>query len=96
MPFVRVRAARQAGIGPITFWRLQAALASLGTNRFTARDFALAYGVETRPARRLLTGLASVGLAQTSGAQLAPRTGRPQVIYELGVRALLASGSEPG
>ena len=92
----RLEAARQAGIGPITFSRLQAALASLGTNRFTARDFALAYGVETRSARRLLAGLVSAGLAETSGAQPAPRAGRPQVIYELDVRALLASGSESG
>jgi hypothetical protein len=92
----RLEAARQAGIGPITFSRLQAALASLGTNRFTAKDFALAYGVETRSARRLLAGLVSAGLAQTSGALSAPRAGRPQVIYELDVRALLASGAEAG
>jgi hypothetical protein len=90
----RLEAARQAGIGPITFSRLQAALASLGTHRFTAKEFALAYGVETRSARRLLTGLISAGLAQTSGAQPAPRAGRPQVIYELDVRALLASEVE--
>jgi hypothetical protein len=92
----RLAAARQAGIGSITFSRLQAALASLGTNQFTAKDFALAYGVETRSARRLLAGLVSAGLAQTSGAQSAPRAGRPQVIYELDVRALLASGVETG
>lgn len=90
----RLEAARQAGIGPITFSRLQAALASLGTNRFTAKEFALAYGVETRSARRLLSGLISAGLAQMNGAQPAPRAGRPQVVYELDVRALLASGAE--
>jgi hypothetical protein len=92
----RLAAARQAGIGPITFSRLQAALASLGTNRFTAREFALAYGVEPRSARRLLTGLISAGLARASGAQLGPRAGRPQVVYELDVRALLASGADAG
>lgn len=92
----RLEAARQAGIGPITFSRLQAAMASLGTNRFTAREFAVAYGVETRSARRLLGGLVSAGLAQASGAQSSPRAGRPQVIYELDVRALLASGTEAG
>jgi hypothetical protein len=90
----RLEAARQVGIGPITFSRLQAALASLGTNRFTAKEFALAYGVETRSARRLLSGLVDAGLARTSGAQPAPRAGRPQVIYELDVRALLASEAE--
>jgi predicted ArsR family transcriptional regulator len=54
----------------------------------------LAYGVETRSARRLLSGLVDAGLARTSGAQPAPRAGRPQVIYELDVRALLASEAE--
>lgn len=92
----RLEAARDVGIGPLTFSRLQAALAAMGTNRFTAREFALAYGVETRSARRLLSGLVSAGLAQASGAQSAPRAGRPQVIYELDVRALLASGVEAG
>lgn len=90
----RLEAARQAGIGPTTFSRLQAALAKLGTNQFTARDFARAYGVEPRSARRLLAGLVDAGLAQTTGAQPGPRAGRPQVVYELDVQALLASGAD--
>ena len=92
----RLEAARQAGIGPTTFSRLQAVLAELGTNQFTARDFARAYGVEPRSARRLLAGLVDTGLAQTTGAQAGPRAGRPQVVYELDVHALLASKTDAG
>jgi hypothetical protein len=92
----RLEAARQAGIGPTTFSRLQAVLAELGTNQFTARDFARAYGVEPRSARRMLAGLVDTGLAQTTGAQAGPRAGRPQVVYELDVHALLASKTDAG
>lgn len=90
----RLDAAKQAGIGPTTFSRLQAALATLGTSRFTARDFARAYGVEPRSARRLLAGLVTAGLAQPRGAQPGPGAGRPQVVYELDVQALLASETD--
>jgi hypothetical protein len=84
-------AARQAGLGPITYARLRAALASLGSNRVTARDLATVYGVEPRSARRLLSALIKAGMATSAGVQSAPHTGRPQLIYDIDIQALLVS-----
>jgi hypothetical protein len=85
--------ARLGGIGPMTIFRLQAALASLGRDDLTARELAQAYGVEPRSARRLLASLHKAGIASPLGAYAAPRAGRPQVIYKIDLQLLFDVGS---
>ena len=88
-------AARRSGVGPMTLSRLRATLASVGSNELTAKELARAYGVEPRSARRLLNALSKAGLVKSLGSQSPPRAGRPQVIYQINLEALLSTNGPP-
>lgn len=81
--------ARSLGIGSLTLARLVAAMRQLDTESVTARDLALAYGVTSRSALRILGRLEKAGYASVLGLHVAPRAGRPQTVYRVDIDRLL-------
>jgi response regulator of citrate/malate metabolism len=77
------RVAREIGIGPLALTRLTRALRQVDPAAVTASDLALAYGIEARSARRLMTALRRAGIATSNGRQGGPRAGRPQTVYRI-------------
>ena len=87
------RVARELGIGPLALTRLTRALRQVDPSAVTAADLALAYGIEARSARRLMTALTRAGFATRSGRQGGPRAGRPQIVYRIDMDRLAGAGS---
>jgi len=81
--------ARSLGIGSLTLARLMAALRQLDAESVTARDLAIAYGVSSRSALRILRRLEKAGCASALGRQVAPRAGRPQTVFRVDVDRVL-------
>jgi hypothetical protein len=86
------RVARELGIGPLALTRLTRALRQVDPTGVTASDLALAYGIEARSARRLITALTRAGIATRSGRQGGPRAGRPQTVYRIDMDRLVGAG----
>jgi hypothetical protein len=89
------RVARELGIGPLALTRLTRALRQVDPSAVTASDLALAYGIEARSARRLITALTRAGFATRSGRQGGPRAGRPQTVYRIDMDRLAGAGTAP-
>jgi hypothetical protein len=89
------RIAREIGIGPLALTRLTRALRQIDPSAVTASDLALAYGIEARSARRLMTALTRAGIATSRGRQGGPRAGRPQTVYRIDMDRLAGATSDP-
>lgn len=88
--------AHRLGIGALSTRRLIDALGRIGHDAITAQQLADAYGVQARSARRLLTALAKEGLAADVGVWSKPGAGRPQALFKVDVKALIASATDGG
>ena len=73
--------------------RLTRALRQVDPTAMTASDLALAYGIEARSARRLITALRRAGIATSNGRQGGPRAGRPQTVYRIDLDRLAGTGT---
>jgi predicted ArsR family transcriptional regulator len=87
------RVSRELGIGPLALTRLTRALRQVDPSAVTASDLAMAYGIEARSARRLITALTRAGIATRSGRQGGPRAGRPQTVYRIDMDRLAGAGA---
>lgn len=83
--------ARRLGMGALSVRRLLDALGRLGHDAITVRQLADAYGVQARSARRLLTALTKEGFATDVGVWTRPGAGRPQAMYKIDMKGLVAS-----
>jgi hypothetical protein len=79
---------QRLNLGVHSLHRLANVLANFDTDQIGARDLALAYGVSTRTARRILTSLSDQGIAAQSGSGQGPGAGRPQKLYRVDMRKL--------
>jgi hypothetical protein len=79
---------QRLNLGVHSLHRLASVLATFATGQIGARDLALAYGVSTRTARRILTSLQEQGIAAQSGSGQGPGAGRPQKLYRVDMRKL--------
>jgi hypothetical protein len=79
---------QRLNLGVHSLHRLAAVLANFDTEQIGARDLAIAYGVSTRTARRVLTSLQEQGIAVQSGSGQGPGAGRPQKLYRVDMRKL--------
>ncbi|HKQ02716.1 MAG TPA: hypothetical protein VJ735_20530 [Actinomycetes bacterium] len=79
---------QRLNLGVHSLHRLAAVLANFDTDQIGARDLAIAYGVSTRTARRILTSLQEQGIAAQSGSGQGPGAGRPQKLYRVDMRKL--------
>lgn len=73
--------AREVGLRSLTLARLAVALRKVDPTSFTARELAVAYGVRTRSAHRMLNSLEQAGIVKVRGVDGPPRAGRPQTVY---------------
>jgi len=81
---------QRLSLGVHSVHRLAAVLARFDTEQIGARDLAIAYGVSTRTARRILTSLHEEGIAVQSGSGQGPGAGRPQKLYRVDMQKLAA------
>ena len=63
--------------------KLVSVFRTIDPNGFTAVEFASAYNVQPRSARRLLTTLKDRGFVQEQGSRAKDRAGRPQTVYRM-------------
>jgi DNA-binding NarL/FixJ family response regulator len=66
---------------------------TIDPNGFTAVEFAAAYSVQPRSARRLLSTLKDRGFVQEQGSRAKDRAGRPQVVYRIFLDRFLSPSS---
>ncbi|MPZ51833.1 MAG: hypothetical protein GEU79_03725 [Acidimicrobiia bacterium] len=71
------------GLGPLAFSRLLAALRRLDISNITTRDFATAYGVTPRSARRLFSQMEEAGVATGIETHVTSGRGRPPKHYRI-------------
>lgn len=90
----KLEADQAAPLRPYSMDRLIAAVRGLDPAGFTAKQFATAYGVQERSARRILGSLESAELATRSGIQTSPGAGRPNTVYTVDLEKIL-SGATP-
>lgn len=82
------------GFGPLALSRLLSALRRLDHKSLTARQLGDAYGIEARSARRLLNSLSKAGFATERGKEASGGAGRPQTVFEVDVRSIIAAGEK--
>ena len=73
------------GLSPVSLQGLVHALRLIDASALTANQLAASYNVSARTARRYLSALISVGLAELVGKKVASKAGRPQQMYRVDV-----------
>lgn len=79
---------------PYSMDRLITAVRRLPPAGFTAKQFGTAYGVQERSARRILRSLETAGLATRSGIETSLGAGRPNTVYSVDLKNLVAGTNQ--
>jgi DNA-binding transcriptional ArsR family regulator len=86
-----LRTLRRLRISPSVVRRLGTAFRRIDPASFTATEFAPAYGVDPRSARRLIAELKDRGLVRECGIEKSNRVGRPKRAYRIALNRLAAA-----